>query len=173
MRDRGQERASFLRQAGRAFEARTGLCLADVRPDVERLPDPILLSRVMASGGTPEGYVDALRRRCGFEDLSERDADIRNRSTAELLAQVVLDPTWTLGRDGAAYRDDGDGIVRVAAHQGREEGTSFGYDVSRSYAGRLTHVNGVARVEGTGFATEMRGVELEDAVSPAHAPVMA
>lgn len=173
MRDQGEERASFLRQAGRAFEARTGLRLVDVRPDVERLPEPILLGRVMASGGTPEGYVETLCRRCGLADLSERDADIRNRSTAELLAQVVLDPSWTLGRDGAAYRDDGDGIVRVAAHRGREEGTSFGYDLSRSSAGRLTHVNGVARVEGAEFATEMRGVELGDAVPPVRAPVMA
>jgi hypothetical protein len=173
MRDQAQRKAGFLRQAARAFEARTGLCLADVRPDVERLPDPILLSRVLASGGTPEGYVESVSRRCGLADLSELDADIRNRSTAELLARVALDPSWTLGRDGAAYRDDGDGIVRVAAHRGRGEGTSFGYDVSRSHAGRLTHVNGVARVEGAEFVAEMRGVELDDAIAPVHAPAMA
>ena len=120
---------SFLRQANAAFLAATGLPLARVRPEVERLRGDLSPMRALPARMAPDAYAAAVTAYCGFGVGRGAEGREANAAVLALVAHAADDPdrSWTVGGDGAIYAEARQGTVRVSP----SADAGGGFDVHR------------------------------------------
>lgn len=163
MRQGIERTASYFRQVDEAFRRDHGIAYSFLQGDLERSATAPRLNEAMSRRMSPDQFVGEVGERFGLKKVNHADAIPHNRRVAALVEFAAENPAWSVGKDGAIYREAEAGIERLAP--GRNVGgTKFGFAASLAQDGFLDARDGQVVDVGGEFEPVAGALDIGDAV---------
>lgn len=162
------EKAEYMKAVNVNMADLFGVGFSEVYKDID--PELSLMSRALESGTFANAWAEQIGASFGFVkvggDVTFEDARARNVRSAALVTLARDEAGWSVGGDGAIYKEADDGVLKIEA-VAVKSGVSKAWGFKADYAsGAVIEIdNGRVKISSGEFERLGSGIDISDAIA--------
>ncbi len=162
------EKAEYMKAVNGSMSVLFGVGFSEVYKDID--PDLSLMSQALEAGTFADDWAEQLGASFGFvkssDEITLDDARARNVRSAALVSMAREDAGWSIGGDGAIYKEADDGVLKIEAVAVKSGvGKAWGFRADYASGAEMQIDNGRVKVSFGAFERVGSGIDICDALA--------